>query len=225
VTCGAILSRILAIGVLTLAMAGPLRAVDSQGAIAFAENRIGKPPADFDLGASGSGQPGKWTIVRNPTASQGFALEHTSGDATDDQSEFAIYRSLSLKNLTVSTRFKLIAGTRAGAGLVFRFRDANNYYVLSASAAEGRVGISCVTDGEVEGISDTDADVVLNHWQTLKLTVNGDQFEVSLDDVPLFTAWDRTFLTDGNIGLWTESDNVTYFEQFNITGLPWSAGP
>jgi hypothetical protein len=67
--------------------------------------------------------------------------------------------------------------------------------------------------------------VVLNHWQTLKLIANGDRFEVWLDDVPLFTAWDRTFLTDGNIGLWTESDNVTHFDQFNIAGLPRSAGP
>src|SRR5262249_21783021 len=76
VTCGAILIRVLAIGMLIVA-AGPSRAMDSQGAIAFAENRIGKPPAGFDLGDSGSGHPVKWTIVRDPTASQGFALEQT----------------------------------------------------------------------------------------------------------------------------------------------------
>jgi hypothetical protein len=225
VTSDMILIRVLAIGMLIAATMGPLQAVESQAAITFAENRLGEPPADFDFGASGSGQAGKWTVVRDPTASQGLALEQASGDATDDRFEFAIYRSLSLKNLIVSTRFKLIAGTTRSAGLVFRFRDANNYYILRADAVEGRVDIFCVTNSEVERISGTDADVVLNHWQTLKLAANGDQFEVSLDDIPLFTAWDRTFLTDGSIGLWTEGDNVTRFDQFNIAALPWSAGP
>ncbi len=111
------------------------------------------------------------------------------------------------------------------AGLVFRFRDANNYYFLRADADQGRVDIFCVTDGEVERLSGTDADVVLNRWQTLKLVANGDQFEVSLDDVLLFTAWDRTFLTDGGVGLWTEGDNVARFDQFKIAALPWSVGP
>ena len=41
----------------------------------------------------------------------------------------------------------------------------------------------------------------------------------------LFTVWDQTFLTNGRIGLWTQEDNVTRFDQFEIAALPWSEDP
>jgi hypothetical protein len=50
----------------------------------------------------------------------------------------------------------------------------------------------------------------------------GDKFTVSLDDAPLFTMWDRTFLRDGRIGLWAEEDNLTRFDQLEMTALPGS---
>jgi len=222
---GIILLRVISLGVLAACMAAPSLAVDGQTTIAFAENRIGMPPADFDLGITGHGQPGKWTIVRDETAAGGIAIEQSSDDPTDDRFDFAVYQSLSLKNLAASTRFKLITGTMKSAGLVFRFRDAGNYYVLRANALEGRVDVFCVRDGEMKWVSGTDADVVLGHWQTLKLVANGDQFEVSLDNTSLFTVWDQTFQTDGRVGLWTQEDNLTRFDQFAITALPWSEGP
>jgi hypothetical protein len=224
VSAGKVLLRVVSVGMLFACMTVPTRAVDSQNAMPFSQNQIGMPPADFDFGLTGHGHPGKWTIVRDPTASEGLALEQSSDDPTEDRSDFAVYQSLSLKNLTVSTRFKLNAGPMQSAGLVFRFLDANNYYVLSANAYEGRVEFLRIRGGETERISGADAEVVLNHWQSLKLVANGDQFEVSLDNAGLFTVWDRTFLTNGRVGLWTEN-NLTRFDQFEIMALPWSEGP
>jgi len=94
--------------------------------------------------------------------------------------------------------------------------------VVSASALEERVDLFRVLAGKMERIGGTEADVVLNHWQMLGLVAQGDQFTVSLDNKWLFTVWDRTFSTDGRIGLWTEEDNVTRFDQFEIKALPWS---
>jgi hypothetical protein len=225
VSRGSILFRVISLGMLAACMPAPTLAVDGQTTIAFAENRIGMPPADFDLGVTGHGRPGTWTIVRDETAAGGLAIEQSSDDPTDDRFDFAVYQSLSLKNLAASTRFKLITGTLKRAGLVFRFQNASNYYVLCANALEGRVDVFRVQGGEMKRVSGTDADVVLNHWQTLKLVANGDQFDVSLDNTSLFTVWDQTFLTDGRVGLWTQEDNLTRFDQFVITALPWSEGP
>jgi len=216
---------IISIAALAAWLAAPSLAADGQTTIALAENRIGMPPADFDLGITGHGHTGKWTIVRDESSAEGVAIEQSSDDPTNDRFDFAVYQSLSLKNLAVSTRFKLITGTMKSAGLVFRFRDAGNYYVLRANALEGRVDVFCVREGEMKWVSGTDADVVLGHWQTLKLVANGDQFEVSLDNTSLFTVWDQTFQTDGRVGLWTQEDNLTRFDQFAITALPWSEGP
>jgi hypothetical protein len=225
VSLGPILLRIISVAALVACTAPPSLALDDQITIAFAEAPIGMPPADFDLGVTGRGHPGKWTVVRDPTAPGGFALEQSSDDPTEDRFDFAVYQSLSLKNLAATIRFKLLNGTMKSAGLVFRFQDARNYYVLRANALESRVDVFRVRDGDMKRVSGTDADVALNHWQTLKLVASGDQFEVALDNTPLFTAWDQTFMTDGRIGLWTQEDNVTRFGQFEITALPWSEGP
>ena len=216
---------IISIAALAACMGPPSLADESETVIAFSEFRIGIPPAYFDFGVTGSGHPGIWTIVRDQTATAGFALEQSSDDPTEDRFDFAVYQSLSLKNVVVRTRFRLISGTMKSAGLVFRFQDASNYYLLRANALEGRVDVFRVRNGEMRRVTGTDADVVLNHWQTLKLVANGDQFDVSLDNTPLFTVWDQTFLADGRIGLWTQEDNVTRFDQFEITALPWSEDP
>ena len=70
--------------------------------------------------------------------------------------------------------------------------------------------------------AEKDADVALNHWQVLGVLAENDRLSVYLDGTQLFTVSDRTFLKDGRIGLWTEGDNVTRFDQFEITALPWS---
>jgi hypothetical protein len=129
---------------------------------------------------------------------------------------------LSLKNLAANIRLKLIKGTMQTAGIAFRFMNADNYYVVNASALEERVDLFRVLGGKMKRIGGTDADVVLNHWHTLGLVAEGDHFTVSLDNAWLLTVWDRTFLTDGRIGLWTEEDNVTRFDQLEIRALPWS---
>jgi hypothetical protein len=221
VTRRAILLGAISAAMLTAYTTAAAWAVDDTG-VDFADSRLGAPPEDFDFGVTGGGQPGQWTVVRDVTAMGGAAVEQSSHDPSENQLRFAIYRPLSLKNLTVRMRFKLIEGTMQTAGIAFRFVDVDNYYVASANALEGRVDIFRVLAGKMERIGGTEADVSLRHWQALGLVADGDKFALSLDGTPLFVVSDRTFLADGRIGLWTEEDNVTRFDQLEITALPWS---
>jgi hypothetical protein len=222
VTDRAILLRTMSAAILVACMVAPALAVDGGSGIDFDESRIGLPPEQFDFGITGQGRPGQWSVVRDVTAIGGIAVEQSSNDPTENRLAFAIYRPLSLKNLAVSMRFKLIKGTMRSAGIALRFVNPDNYYVVSASALEERVDLFRVVNGKLERIGGTDADVVLNYWQTLSLVAEGDRFAVSLDNRPLFTVSDRTFVKEGRIGLWTEEDNVTRFDRLEITALPWS---
>jgi hypothetical protein len=111
------------------------------------------------------------------------------------------------------------------AGLAVRVADANNYYVVRASALETRIDLFRVLDGRMERIAGTDADVEQDHWQTLGVSVENDSFSITFNRKLLFTAWDRSLTKDGRVGLWTEEDNVTRFADLQIEALPWSEEP
>jgi hypothetical protein len=196
--------------------------VSTDAAIDIAQGRPGSPPADFEFGRTGQGPLGQWTVVSDPSAAARVAIEHVSRDLHEDRYPLAIYNSLSLKDVAITVRFKIVSGTMQSAGVAFRLADERNYYVVTASALDSRVDLYRVLDGRMERITGVDADIFTDHWQTLAVRAERDQFTVALDARPMFTAWDRTFLSDGRVALWTEDDNVTRFDQVEINALPWS---
>lgn len=218
----AIALQTIAAALLAACMIAPAFAVDGKTTIDFGSSRIGALPEDFDFAITGQGPPGRWTVVHDATAIGSLAIEQSSEHSTEYRFPLAISRSISLKNLAASLRFKLIKGTIQTAGVVFRFMNADNYYVVGANALEGRVDLYRVLAGEMERIGGADAEVALNYWQVLGVTAQDDRFTISLDERPLFTVSDRTFLRDGRLGLWTEADTVARFDQLEITALPWS---
>jgi hypothetical protein len=183
----------------------------------IAKNESGAPPADFSFLRTGEGESGRWTVVRD-----GIAIEHVSTDQHENRFPLAIYAPLSSKDVKVSVRLKIIKGTMQTAGIAARFVDTNNYYVVDASALEERVDLFRVVNGKKERIWGTDADVARNRWHLLELQANDDQFTISLDRNWLFTARDSTLPSDGQVGLWTEEDNVTRFDRLEIEAFPVS---
>jgi hypothetical protein len=200
----------------------PLQSAEVATPVDVAIAGIGNPPTDFEFRLTGQGEPGRWTVVADPSTASRVAIEHVSRDLHEDRFPLAIYNALSVKNVEIATRFKIVAGTIQTAGLAARLVDHRNYYAVAASALDSRVDLYRVVDGKMERIAGADADIFRDHWQTLALLIENDRFTVSLDNKPIFTAWDRTFSSDGRVALWTGEDNVTRFDQIEITPLPWS---
>jgi hypothetical protein len=182
----------------------------------ISKNEPGTPPADFQFLHTGEGDLGQWTVVRDTTAIDGAAIEHVSTDRHENRFALAIYAPLASRDFKLSVRFKVLKGTMQTAGLVARFVNVDSYYVVGVSALEERVDLSRVVDGKMERIWGTDADVALDHWQLLELEAKDDQFIISLDHVWLFTARDSSLMSDGQVGLWTEEDNITRFDRLEI---------
>lgn len=214
------------LGAISLAViaACPMTASPADGAtvINFAANAIGAPPHDFEFGITGHGQPGHWVTVNDESAIGGAAVEQSDHDPTEDRFVFALYRPLSLKDFKASVHLKFVRGTIPSAGIAFRFADAKNYYVVSANALEGRIDVWRVINGKTQRIGGSEAEVVFGHWHTLEIIAQADAFTVAFDHDWLFTAFDRTFNSDGRLGLWSEEDTVTRFAELNITALPAS---
>jgi hypothetical protein len=181
---------------------------------------IGTPPAEFDFRVTGEGDLGKWVVVNDPTAATGRAIEHVSIDQHEDRFPLAVYKPLSLENVRLTVRFKIVSGTMLTAGMAVGVRDHGNYYAVGASALEQRVDLSLFQNGQVKRLESLDADIARDRWYMLGLIVNEDHFAVSLDGKLLFTAFDRSRGKDGHVALWTQEDNVTRFDQIEICSLP-----
>jgi hypothetical protein len=128
----------------------------------------------------------------------------------------------SIKDGFVEAKFKAIAGSQdRAAGIVWRAKDANNYYVLRANALENNV-VLYKTVGGVRSELDivgrkggygVSVPVPANTWHTLRVDFKASRFRVSFNDKQLFEVEDATFTDAGKVGLWTKADSVTLFDE------------
>ena len=182
---------------------------------------IGKPPPSFSFAHTGRGSDGAWTVVADPTAKGGLAVEQTTTDATDYRFPLAIHASWSEKNLRAEIRFKAVGGMvdRAG-GVAVRVEDPENYYIARANALENNVRFYRVVNGMRQQLGSADVRVTSGEWHTLALEAQGQRFSVIYDGAALFEVTDDTFTEAGGVALWTKADSVTRFDVMTFTPLP-----
>jgi hypothetical protein len=188
----------------------------------FDASAVGILPTGFSGAVTGGGGPASWVVVEDFTApSGGKVLAQTSTDKTSFRFPLCVYEGFTASDVTVSVNFKSISGTvDQAAGLVARYRDKDNYYVVRANALENNVRLYKVERGNRKQFAGANVKVPAGEWQTLALEVRGAHFRVFLNDTLLFEADDATFKNAGKVGLWTKADSVTYFDNLKVkTGV------
>jgi hypothetical protein len=177
----------------------------------FDDVKVGQLPDDWIGGTTGNGHP-KWTIETDASAPSGPQVLKQSAPGTFP---WCVLKDVSISNGTVEVRFKAVAGKEdQAAGVVWRFQDGDNYYVCRANVLEDNVRIYRVVKGSRIQFGGAGTKVTGNEWHTLRVEFTGSHFKVSYDNRPLFEADDRTFTTDGKVGVWTKADSVTEFDDF-----------
>ena len=186
--------------------------------IDFEGDTVGGPPKGFSFALTGQGKPGVW-VVRKDDAAHGNVLVQTDADTTDYRFPVAVHNDVSAVDVTLSVSFKALAGKGdQGAGLVWRYRDANNYYVTRCNALEDNCTIYHVVNGRRQAFMNKSVKVASNVWHTLSVEARGDHFVVTFDRRAVLDARDSTFKDAGKTGLWTKADSVIAFDAFTITG-------
>src|SRR5262245_46242853 len=182
----------------------------------FEKDEIGKAPHAFAFALTGQGKPGVW-VVQKDDAAHGNVLAQTDGDRTDYRFPLAIYNDFSAKDVELAVQFKAISGKGdQGAGLVWRYRDQNNYYVTRCNALEDNCTIYHVVSGRRVAFQNKNVKVPTNTWHTLKVAASGDHFVVTYDGNIVLDAKDSTFGEAGKVGLWTKADSVMAFDDLII---------
>ena len=185
----------------------------------FEGDAAGKPPAKFRLARTGQGTEGTWVVMQDATApSKPNILAQTSTDRTDYRFPLAILEEGSYQDVDVSVKFKAVSGSvdQAG-GVVFRYQDANNYYVVRANALEDNYRLYHVVAGRRRQFAGANFRVTPNQWHMLRVEAVGNQIKCFYDGELKITASDDTFKGPGKVGLWTKADSVTYFDDFTVS--------
>jgi hypothetical protein len=147
-------------------------------------------------------------------------LAQTSYDPVDYRFPLLLYNNVTAKNVRVVVQFKQVSGkVDQAAGVIVRFQNPEHFYVVRANALEDTVQLYRVVDGVRQVITGVNRRVVSDQWHSLEVHAQEDNFTVSFDEQPLFTARDTTFAQAGRVGLSTKSDGVTIFDDLQITVL------
>jgi hypothetical protein len=188
-------------------------------AFSFDSDPVGSPPAGFEFARSGQGAPGKWVVREDRNKPGNRVLVQESADPTDYRFPLAIVKESSYKDVTLSVRAKPISGeVDQGFGMVWRYKDADNYYVTRCNADEDNCTIYHAVAGRRRSFQNKAIPVAKNTWHTLKLEALGNHFVVWFDGSKVLDATDDTFKGTGRVGLWTKADSVIQFDDFTIEG-------
>jgi hypothetical protein len=195
--------------------------------INFDTDKPGQAPAGFTLALTGQGKAGVWVVMKDGSSpTQNQILAQTDADPTGYRFPLAVFDGLTAKDADISVKFKPVSGKQdQGAGIVWRYKDANNYYIVRANALEGNVVLYKVENGKrtdlpLKGEGRTygkKAKVPKAEWSTLRVLAKGNLFTVYLNGAKLYEVEDETFKDAGKVGLWTKADSVIYFDDLQIT--------
>jgi len=130
---------------------------------------------------------------------------------------WCVRRGTSIEDGFVEVRFKALAGKEDQAGgVVWRWKDGDNYYVARANALENNVSLYYTQRGKRITIKYVDAPVPPKVWHTLRVEFAGGHISVALNGKTPHRPAGRSHQGGGAVGLWTKADSVTAFDDFNF---------
>jgi hypothetical protein len=204
-----------------------VQAITRGEVIRFDHATPGSLPAGWTVAMTHAGGAPKWEVVRDETAAHpSMVLAQVSRDATAGRFPLAVWDRAMIRNGEASVAFKAMDGNiDRAAGIVWRYQDPNNYYIVRANAkennvvlykVEGGVRLSIAPKGLPSRAYGVKHEIQSLKWNTLRVVFDESLFTVFLNDERLFDAEDQTFKEAGKVGLWTKADSVTYFADFSF---------
>lgn len=185
--------------------------------ITFDADRPGMPPAGWTCGSTGGGTP-VWTVEAESGAPSGANVLKQTGKAPFP---WCVKQGTAVANGIVEVKFKPLSGRKdQAAGVVWRWKDGDNYYVARANALENNVSLYYTERGRRQTIKYVDAPVPANSWHTLSVEFAATQIRVSLDGKTYIELNDSHISGAGAVGVWTKADSVTAFDDFTFQARP-----
>ena len=176
---------------------------------------------------------GDWQVIPDPTApsqpntygltgkgswikSLTNALEYYPMTILTEPTEYS--------NFTLEAAFKSVEGRfDCSGGLIFRYVDDQNFYLLSAGCPNDYFALSRMSKGKIETLKQTVHPTDKDIWYKLKVVAQGGHF-MCYDDNKMEFDFDDNKIAKGKIGLWARDDSEARFDNLTITLLTGAPG-
>jgi hypothetical protein len=214
--------------VLTLALVlatGALVQVPAPTVWTFETDTVGGTPRAMSFSLAGNrGKAGVWKVEPGDDKQKNILVQ-SGNDPLSARFPVAVADAPVVADLDLSVRYLPISGkVDMAAGLVWRWQNADNYYIVRANALEDNVVLYKVENGKRTDLPlrdkgrtyGTKTPVPKNQWSTLRVVAKGDLFTVYNNGTELFQVEDTTFRAPGRIGVWTKADSVTAFDDLTL---------
>jgi hypothetical protein len=165
------------------------------------------------------GEPPHWVVMNDRTApSHGSVLAQISSAPGEFAFPLAVFDKVVCRDGDLSVKFKIDAapGKIRTAGIVWRYQDPNDYYLLHFSADEKNIALLHMRNGKARPIYITAHDIRAGQWYIAKVTYRGAHIRVEFGNRLLFDADDDALSAPGKTGLWTKAGTIAYFTDFRI---------
>lgn len=186
----------------------------------------GRMSWNFDTDKAGeiargfTNEAGKWEVVSDDTAPSKAKVLAQLAKSSGSAFNLTLVKDTNYKDVDITVKMKALSGSEdQGGGIVWRARDARNYYVARYNPLEDNYRLYHVVNGQRSELKSAN----IPHspgWHTLRVIMIGDDIMCYYDGKKYLEAKDFTLKDPGKIGLWTKSDAQTHFDDLELREKP-----
>ncbi len=182
----------------------------------FNKYEPGRLPSNWKSEKTGRGKNGKWLILHDKQEKKNV-LAQVSKQNLGNHFNLVVIENTRFSDVKIKMNLKMMDGQEELAGgPVWRYQNANNYYVCLADPLKERLRVYKVINGEKRLIISKSAGKIEAHeWEKLKVEHKKDKISCWFDEKKYIEIRDNTFLS-GKVGLCTKADAVVYFDNVSV---------
>jgi len=206
--------------------------------LSFAEFPVDAAPTGFHSLVAGRGKPGDWKIIldevppalapltsRAVSVTEQAVLAQQAREAVGAHFPLLVFDGDTYGDFSFKTRFKLVGGAlEQSAGLVFRFQNQSNFFLVLASGLSGNLLCTKVVNGVMMPplpLNPPKLDLAKGVWHELSVQCEGTRITCTLDGNEAIKLVDNASSgIIGKLGFCTRADAVSYFADAKVTFTP-----
>ena len=185
----------------------------------FDDATVGKLPVGWRAAKTGKGPGSVWKVLSDKSApSDSKVLAQTSSKGPNPLFNLCVADKTSYTDVEITVSLKAVKGKiDQGGGPVWRYQDANNYYIARMNPLEDNFRVYKVVKGRRTQLDSAEVKAPAGRWHTIRVVHKGSHIQCYLNGKLYLDVRDETFQNAGKIGLWTKADAVTSFDGVRVT--------